>query len=91
MGNLFATELAMMENIELRQALSWHLAGNFYPPISADMIDPCIEAIQNANEGEWEKLVSLPEGVGYRGLTVAPTQAIIEQHRLESFLDFEDE
>jgi len=51
------------------------------------MVGACVEAIDNANEGEWDKLVQLPEGVGYRGRTVAPTKAIIEQHHLDSFLD----
>jgi hypothetical protein len=51
------------------------------------MIPVCIEAIENANDGEWDKLVSLPEGVGYRGLTVAPTHAIIEQHHLDAWIE----
>ena len=89
MGNMTARELAFLgnEGLGLRRALSIHLTSNHYPPIQDIMIDPCIEAIDNANAGEWDKLVSLPEGVGYRGLTVAPTQAIIEQHHLDSFLD----
>jgi hypothetical protein len=54
------------------------------------MIDPCLEAIRNAGDGEWDKLVSLPEGVGYKGLTVAPTEAIIDQHHLHSFLAIDE-
>jgi len=55
------------------------------------MVAPCIEAIENANAGEWDKLVQLPEGVGYKGSTSAPTYAMVEQHHLESFLDQEEE
>lgn len=90
MGNLQAQEFAGLVNegdLDLRSALSWHLTSNHFPPVPSIMIEPCIEAIDNANEGEWDKLVSLPEGVGYRGLTVAPTYAIVEQHHLEAFLD----
>lgn len=88
MGNLALQD--MLENTELRQALSWHLTSNHFPPVPAIMIDPCIEAIENANAEEWDKLVSLPEGVGYKGLTVAPTEAIIDQHHLHSFLAIDE-
>lgn len=90
MGNMSAREMAELDTVDLRQALSWHLTSNHYPPIPTTMVEPCIEAIDNANEGEWDKPVSLPEGVGYRGLTVAPTWAMVEQHHLESFLDDEE-
>lgn len=93
MGNLQAQEFAgLVEEgvIDLDVAIQWHLFSNIHPPIDSIMVKPCIEAIDNANAGEWDKLVSLPEGVGYRGLTVAPTSAIIEGHRLEAFLGYED-
>jgi hypothetical protein len=88
MGNLALRD--MLENTELRQALSWHLTSNHFPPVPDIMIDPCLEAIRNAEDGEWDKLVSLPEGVGYKGLTVAPTEAIIDQHHLHSFLAIDE-
>lgn len=93
MGNMTARDLAFLgnEGLGLRTALSWHLTSNHFPPVPDTMIDPCIEAIDNANAGEWDKLVRLPDGVGYRGRTAAPTHAIIEQHHLESFLDHEGE
>jgi len=89
MGRLQAQEMA--DHLELRQAMAWHLRCNHFPPIPETMVDPCLEAIDNANAGEWDRLISLPEGVGYKGLTVAPTDAIIEQHHLHTFLDYEDE
>lgn len=88
MGYTQAKEMADL--MELRQALSWHLTSNHFPPVPVSMIDPCLEAIENANDEEWDKMVSLPEGVGYKGLTVAPTRAIIEQHHLYAFLAIED-
>lgn len=88
MGYTQAQEMADL--MELRQALSWHLTSNHFPPVPVSMIDPCLEAIENANGEEWDKMVSLPEGVGYKGLTVAPTRAIIEQHHLYAFLAIED-
>jgi hypothetical protein len=92
MGSLTARDLAYLgnEDGDLRTALSWHLTSNHFPPVPTIMVDTCIEAINNANDGEWDKLVSLPEGVGYKGLTVAPTHAIVEQHHLDSFLECEE-
>ena len=89
MGRLQAEAMAeaMAEaNLSLEAQLEWHLTSNHYPPVPNSMIPVCIEAIDNANEGEWDKLVSLPEGVGYKGLTVAPTHAIVEQHHLDNWI-----
>lgn len=92
MGNLHAQEFADMVGsgeLNLRMALEWHLTSNHFPPVPHTMVDPCLEAIENANNGEWDKLVSLPRDVGYKGLTVAPTRAMVEQHHLDAFLDEE--
>jgi hypothetical protein len=50
-----------------------------------------MEAIELANKGYWEAKVSLPDGVGYQGLTVAPVSAMIEQHHLETWITNEGE
>lgn len=89
MGSLQAQEMAEMLNIE--DAIAWHLQSNHFPPVPLSMVPVCIEAIENALAGEWTKLVSLPEGVGYRGLTVAPTDAIIEQHHLDTWVELDEE
>ena len=92
MGNMTARDLAFLgnESGDMRTALSWHLTSNHFPPVPTTMIEPCLEAIDNANNDEWDKMVRLPDGVGYRGMTSAPTHAIIEQHHLDSFLDLEE-
>jgi len=87
MGASQARAMAELDSISLEQTMSWHLTSNHFPPVPVSMIPVCIEAIENANDGEWDKLVSLPEGVGYRGLTVAPTHAIIEQHHLDAWIE----
>ena len=69
-GSLQAMEMAEM--LEIESALSWHLTSNHFPPVPVSMVPVCIEAIENANAGDWMKNVSLPEGIGYKGLTVAP-------------------
>ena len=78
---------AMLEVAEFRQALAWHLASNHYPPIPSKMIDACAEAIGNANHGDWDAEVLLPEGVLWQGLESCPTYALIEHAHLASFLD----
>jgi hypothetical protein len=89
MGSIQAMEMAEM--LDMDDALAWHLRSNHFPPIPLSMIEPCKEAIQNALEGNWMKLVSLPEGVGYKGLTAAPTHAIIEQHHLDAWVELDEE
>lgn len=90
MGRLTAMEIAETE-LTLEDQITWHLKSNHFPPIPKSMVKPCIEAIDAANEGNWEKLISLPEGTGYRGLTVAPVHAIVEAHHLETWITDEGE
>lgn len=90
MGRLTAMEIAETE-LTLEDQITWHLKSNHFPPIPKSMVKPCMEAIDAANEGNWEKLISLPEGTGYRGLTVAPVHAIVEAHHLETWITDEGE
>jgi hypothetical protein len=85
MGRIYAEGIAETD-LPLEAQLEWHLKSNHFPPIPAIMVKPCLEAINAYNEGERDKLISLPEGVGYRGLTAAPASAIVEQHHLETWL-----
>jgi hypothetical protein len=55
------------------------------------MVPICIEAIDAVNEGDWDRKIALPEGVGYKGLTVAPASAIVEQHHLEAWIEDEED
>lgn len=89
MGSIQAMEMAEM--LDIKDAIAWHLRSNHFPPVPLSMVPVCIEAIENALAGEWTKLVSLPEGVGYKGLTAAPTDAIIEQHHLDAWVELDEE
>ena len=85
MGALSA--IAMAEaSITLEQQISWHLTVNHYPPIPEYMVEPCIEAIDLVNEGNWTEKVYLPEGVTWRGLIAAPAGVIVEQYHLEPWI-----
>ena len=89
MGALQAQEMAEMLDIET--AMAWHLQSNHYPPVPLSMVEPCIEAIQNALEGKWLEPVLLPDPVRYRGSNYAPTDTIIEQHHLWAWVELDEE
>ena len=85
MGALHAMELADSE-LDLETQIRFQLRSNHYPPVPVSMVPVCIEAIDKANEGEWEELITLPEGVSWRGEPCAPVHAIVEQHHLEFWI-----
>ena len=86
MGRLQAEVLASEDFLPLESQLRWHLTSNHYPPVPTSMIPVCIEAIDKANEGEWDEMISLPEGIEWRGSTMSPVHAIVEQHHLETWI-----
>jgi hypothetical protein len=89
MGRLYAEGIAETD-LPIEDQITWHLRGNFFPPVPVSMVPVCVAAIDAANEGDWDKLIGLPEGVGYRGLTAAPVHAIVENHRLDPWIQFDD-
>lgn len=84
MGNLAATD--MLNHTDVDTALAWHLRSNHFPAVPLSMLEPCKEAIANAECGDYDAEVELPEGVTYRGRTTAPTWAMVEQHHLDAFI-----
>lgn len=83
MGALHAIELAESE-LDLETQIRFQLRSNHYPPVPESMVPVCIEALDAVNtDGDWEKEITLPEGVSWRGNDTAPAYAIIEQHHLE--------
>jgi len=91
MGNLHAREMAELGADNLEQGLTWHLRSNHFPPVPVSMVPICIQAIDAYAEEDYDREISLPEGVGYKGLTVAPAWAIVEQHHLDAWVEFEEE
>lgn len=92
MGRMYAEGIADAVNgLALSQQIEWHLQGNHYPPVPKSMVRPCIEAIEAANTGDWDKAITLPDGVLYKGLTVSPAYAIVEAHHLDTWITDEGE
>lgn len=90
MGSVTAIGLADT-TLDLETQLLYHLKGNHYPPVPAEMVAPCIEAIDAAYDEDYDRMISMPM-VGefqilYKGMTHAPAWAIIEQHHLSWFIE----
>ena len=84
MGYNTATDLA--ESFDLDQAILIHLRSNHYPPVPSSMVQPCIDAIDAYYDEDYDKLISLPSPILWKGKDKAPASAIIEAHHLEAWL-----
>lgn len=88
MGNLSAIDMA--EHADLTTGIAWHLTANHYPPVPTSMVPVCVEAIDACNEGDFDRLIDLPEGISWRHQSHAPAWAIAESHHLDSWIDAAD-
>lgn len=78
----------MLEMTDLDRALGWHLQSNHYPPVPSEMFPVAKDAIDAGNESDFDRLISLPEGVEYRdGRTEVEAWRIIESFHLDSFIE----
>ena len=85
MGAMRATDIA--DTLDVEQGVRVHLTTNHYPAVPIEMVPVCIDAIDAVNSGEgWDKQITLPSGVSYKGLPTAPASSIIEQHHLEFWI-----
>lgn len=89
MGSNFANELAdndLFPELDLESAIAMHLRGNHYPPVPVSMVQPCIDAIDAYNDGDYDKKIELPDGITWRGMIKAPAHAIVEAHHLDAWI-----
>jgi len=87
MGSNLAYELADgLLDLDLETQIGIHLQGNHYPPVPKSMIQPCIDAIDAYHDEDYNRKITLPEGVSWKGMTKAPACAIVEAHHLEAWL-----
>lgn len=88
MGSNFAHELASgIMPMSLEDQIGIHLRSNHYPPVPHSMVRPCVEAIRAYNDGRPEDVISLPDGVSWRGQSEAPAYDIIDAHHLAAWLE----
>jgi hypothetical protein len=77
---------SMIEEAGQPMALIWHLQANLYPP-RPEMRNAASEAIEAVRDGTPEHEVELPIGAFFKGRPTAPARSIVEELRLEAFLD----
>jgi hypothetical protein len=86
MGRLQA-EAMVDAAIGLELQLEWHLVSNHYPPAPTCMVPVCIEALDAVNNyGDWDKVIPLPPGVTWKGVSVVYASVVIETFHLDSWL-----
>ena len=96
MGSVTAIGLADT-TLDLETQLLYHLKGNHYPPVPAEMVTPCVEAIDAYYDEDFNRMIDMPMvgdfQITYKGSKQAPAWAIVEQHHLEWFIEptYEDE
>lgn len=71
--------------------IAFHLQSNHNPPIPVSMVDTCIRAIEYANDGDFNTIITLPEGTSYKGANTASVETIVESHHLHQFITSERE
>jgi hypothetical protein len=90
------TALGIQDTVlDLETQILYHLKGNHYPPVPAEMVAPCIEAIDAYYDEDYDRMIDMPKvgdfQITYKGSTQAPARAIISQHHLEFWLpDWEE-
>lgn len=90
MGRMYAEGIRETETT-LEQQLSWHFAGNCYPPVPQQMIPVAVAAINAiAGDEDWGKMIELPEGVSFRGMSQVSASDVVDQFRLDAWIDIEE-
>jgi len=85
------TALGIQDTVlDLETQLLYHLRGNHYPPVPAEMVQPCIDAIDAYYDEDYDREIAMPKvgdfQIKYKDKTTAPAWAIAEQHHLEFWL-----
>ena len=89
------TALGIRESVlDLETQILYHLKGNHYPPLPAEMVQPCIEAIDAYYEEDYNREILMPKvgefQIMYKNSIKAPAWAIVEQHHLQFWLPEEE-
>jgi hypothetical protein len=85
-----ADEMVAMASVDV--ALNWHLRSNHYPPLPVELIDPAKAAIEAGNDGDFDRLIQLPDVLSFRdGRTAIMAWEMIESLHLDSFIDYPGE
>jgi hypothetical protein len=91
MGNTLSIDLAGFvgsDTLALENAVRIQLQNNHFPPIPEFFIPVCLQAIELANQGNYDDWVALPEGVtdAQSGLSTTTVSKLIEWAHLDFFI-----
>lgn len=89
MGAITAIDLkdqAKEGTCSLDTALAIHFQSNHYPPLPLSLIPVAKRVIEKAQRGEWEARVRLPEGITFRGSTLAPVRECAKAWHLDAWI-----
>lgn len=89
MGLMNAMGIAETD-LSLEEQLAWHFSSNCYPPIPKGMIPTAVAAIEAYWDEDLSRMISLPEGVSFRGNDEVSARNVIESYRLDAWC-MEDE
>lgn len=64
MGSVTAIGLADSV-LDLETQLLYHLKGNHYPPVPAEMVQPCIEAIDAFYDEDYNRMIEIQLEISY--------------------------
>jgi hypothetical protein len=90
------TALGLQDTIlDLETQILYHLKGNHYPPVPAEMVTPCIEAIDAYYDEDYSRKIELPivDGfqISWKGNTWTTASALVSHAHLEWFIEPVDE
>lgn len=90
MNAMGMAEAVQEGSLDLDTALVWHLSANHFPPISEAFLPVAKQAIDLANDDDWDTVLTMPNG---RDSSVGE---IVEGMHLSAFLaeqadDLEDD
>lgn len=86
MGSMAASDMVAYDGVN-DATLTWHLTSNHYPPLPIELLPVAKRVIRKANDEQWEANVRLPEGITYKGSTLAPVWACVEAWHLDAFIE----
>lgn len=94
MGHMHATEFAgaLDGSVSLEAAIGWHLRSNHYPPHPAFMVPVALAAIEAVNEGDYDRVIDLPDEVVFQdGRTSVEARLIVDSLHLGAFIGWAGE
>lgn len=51
------------EDTDMRVMMSWHLSGNFYPPLPQAYVEPAVRAYELCAQGDHGETVVIPKDI----------------------------